>query len=140
MSDHIPLAMEVKRELKISPSKFECGDSTIILYDARPKSYIDDRCYEKNKDVWLHVPRGCAFIYSEEQELVHSLAGLPKFGNDTDLPQYSVKIEDVEDLPLMLLYTEKVRRFVLSYFLFIYMACPRGRGWRGFHASYLVIT
>lgn len=109
MSDQIPLSGEVKADLKISASKFEYGDSTITLYDARPKAYIDDRCYERNKDFWLHVPRGCAFIYSHGEELVHSLAGLPKFGNETNLPQYSVKIEELEDLPLMLLYTEKVR-------------------------------
>lgn len=52
----------------------------------------DDPVYEKNKDIWENIPRGLAYIYDSEKNLISSLAGTRKFGYPDSRYGYKDKV------------------------------------------------
>jgi hypothetical protein len=64
--------------------KYVLNDTEFTLVDyCFSHAIIDDKVYANNVEIWKQIPRGKCEVYAEG-ELIHTLQGLRKFGDNTD--------------------------------------------------------
>ena len=72
---------------------------TLTVTDVNVKMRPDDAAYQRSKELWQHVPRGCATIVVMDKNVLWqgSIMGFPKFGYEEDkMYQFPHKASDVD--------------------------------------------
>lgn len=91
----VPIPADVLHSTRQSSSTPFFNPLHLSIIDYCPKERPDDGAYKRSRNLWQHVPRGCADVVAQTAtgKIVWQgyLRGLPKFGYEEDIDQWSFK-------------------------------------------------